>query len=342
MKTIFVVDDNDTNLVAAKTTLEGTYRTLTIPSAAKMFKLGEKITPDLILLDVEMPEMNGFEALALLKSTPKLQNIPVIFLTAVQDPASEIKGFELGALDFITKPFSAPVLMKRIEMHLEKDKLMKESQGALRNIQNAMISTIADLVEGRDKISGGRIEKTQLYLELLIKEMYRKKIYTDEISHWDLDLLLPSARLHDLGKIAISDLILNKPGKLTQEESAIIQTHTSEGERIIDEIISKTNDDGYLYQAKLFAGYHHEEWDGSGYPRHLSGTNIPLQGRILAIADVYDALISDRPYKKAFSHEEAVEIIKSGSGTRFDPTLVDVFAGIADDLWVQSMSECSN
>jgi putative two-component system response regulator len=338
MKTIFVVDDNDTNLVAAKTALEGTYRTLTIPSAAKMFKLGEKITPDLILLDVEMPEMDGFEALALLKSTPKLMHIPVIFLTAIQDPDSEIRGFELGALDFITKPFSAPVLMKRIEMHLETDKLMKESQGALRNIQNAMISTIADLVEGRDKVSGGRIENTQLYLELLIKEMLRTNTYADEVSQWDLDLLLPSARLHDLGKIAISDVILNKSEKLTQEELAVIQSHTLEGERIIDEIISKTNDDGYLYHAKLFAGYHHEKWDGTGYPRQLAGLDIPLQGRIMAIADVYDALISDRPYSKTFSHEEAVEMIKTRSGTRFDPKLVEVFMGIADDLWVQSMS----
>jgi putative two-component system response regulator len=338
MKTIFVVDDNDTNLVAAKTAVEGTYRTLTIPSAAKMFKLGEKITPDLILLDVEMPEMDGFEALALLKASPKLKHIPVIFLTAIQDPDSEIRGFELGALDFITKPFSAPVLMKRIEMHLETDKLMKDSQKALRNIQNTMISTIADLVEGRDKVSGGRIEHTQLYLELLIKELLRTNTYAEEVSQWDLDLLLPSARLHDLGKIAISDLILNKPSKLNEEEVAIVQTHTLEGERIIDEIISKTNDDGYLYQAKQFAGYHHEEWDGTGYPRQLSGLDIPLQGRIMAVADVYDALISERPYKKAFSHEEAVEIIKSGSGTRFDPKIVEAFLAISDDLWVQSMS----
>jgi putative two-component system response regulator len=338
MKTIFVVDDNDTNLMAAKSALEGVYRTFTIPSAARLFKLMEKITPDLILLDVEMPEMNGFQALAELKSQPLLRDIPVIFLTAMQDAASEIKGFELGALDFIIKPFSPPVLLKRIEMHLETDKLIKESQHALRNIQNAMISVIAELVEDRDKVTGGHIERTQTYLELLVKEMIRTKTYIEEISHWNIDLLLPSAQLHDLGKIAISDLILNKPARLTEEEFRIIQTHAEEGERIIDEIISKTSDDGYLYHAKMFAGYHHEKWNGTGYPHKLSGLDIPLQGRMMAIADVYDALVSERPYKKPFTHEEAVEIIKKDSGIHFDPKLVEVFLNVADDFWVQSMT----
>jgi putative two-component system response regulator len=338
MKTIFVVDDNDTNLMAAKSALEGVYRTFTIPSAARLFKLLEKITPDLILLDVEMPEMDGFQALTELKAQPLLRDIPVIFLTAMQDSASEIKGFELGALDFIIKPFSPPVLRKRIEMHLETDKLIKESQHALRNIQNAMISVIAELVEDRDKVTGGHIERTQTYLELLVNEMLRTKTYYEEISRWNIDLLLPSAQLHDLGKIAISDLILNKPGRLNDEEFRIIQSHAEEGERIIDEIISKTNDDGYLYHAKMFAGYHHEKWNGKGYPHHLSGLEIPLQGRMMAIADVYDALVSERPYKKPFSHEEAVEIIKKDSGSHFDPKLVDVFLNVADDFWVQSMT----
>jgi putative two-component system response regulator len=338
MKTIFVVDDNDTNLIAAKSTLEKHYRTLTMPSAAKMFKLSEKITPDLILLDVEMPEMNGFQALEALKADSVLQDIPVIFLTAMQDTASEIKGFELGALDFIIKPFSPPVLLKRIEMHLETDKLIKESQKALRNMQNAMISVIAELVEDRDKVTGGHIERTQIYLELLVKEMIRTNTYGEELSRWNLDILLPSAQLHDLGKIAISDLILNKPAKLTKEEFELIKTHATEGERIIDEIISKTNDDGYLYHAKMFAGYHHEKWDGSGYPRQLAGLDIPLQGRIMAIADVYDALVSERPYKKPFTHEQAVNIIQNDSGKHFDPRLVESFMNVADDFWVQSMT----
>jgi putative two-component system response regulator len=341
MKTIFVVDDNDTNLVAAKTALEGTYKTFTISSAARLFKLAEKIKPDMILLDVEMPDLDGFSAMKMMKTDPNLapllSNIPVIFLTAVQDSSAELRGFELGAVDFISKPFSPPILLKRIESHIETDKIIKDSQKSLRNIQNAMIAVIAELVENRDKVTGGHIERTQQYLQILVDELIRSGTYADQISKWNLSLLLPSAQLHDVGKITISDLILNKPGKLTEEEFKIIKTHASEGERIIDEIMDKTDDDGFLMHAKMFAGYHHEKWNGSGYPHGLAGEDIPLEGRIMAIADVYDALISVRPYKKAFSHEKAVEILLADSGTHFDPELIKVFKNIADDFWIQSM-----
>jgi putative two-component system response regulator len=341
MKTIFVVDDNDTNLVAAKTALEGTYRTLTIPSAARLFKLSEKIKPDLILLDVEMPECDGFTAMERMKTDPtlttNLANVPVIFLTAMQDSDAEVRGFELGAVDFISKPFSTPILLKRIESHIETDKLIKNSQKSLRNIQNAMLSVIAELVENRDKVTGGHIERTQQYLKILVDELIRTGVYSDIISKWDLSLLLPSAQLHDVGKITISDLILNKPAKLTDEEFAIIKTHAPEGERIIEQIMDKTDDDGFLMHAKMFAGYHHEKWDGSGYPRGISGTDIPLEGRIMAIADVYDALVSERPYKKPFTHEKAAEIIINDSGKHFDPALIEVFKNISEDFWIQSL-----
>ncbi|MDR2569306.1 MAG: response regulator [Oscillospiraceae bacterium] len=337
MKTIFIVDDNDTNLMIAKNALDGTYKSFALPSAARMFKLAEKITPDLILLDIDMPEMNGFEAMEKLKKDAKLHAVPVIFLTARQDAGTEIRGFEMGALDFINKPFSPPVLIKRIETHIETDRLIKESQRAVRDIHNATISVIADMVENRDKVTGGHIERTQAYLELLVKELLRTNVFVDEITGWDMSLLLPSAQLHDVGKINISDLILNKPGKLTEDEYDIIKTHCSEGEQIIDRIINKTNDDGFLLHAKRFAGYHHERWDGTGYPRKLSGTDIPLEGRLMALADVYDALVSERPYKKAFTHEETVEIIQKDSGTYFDPKIVEAFTTIAEDFWMESM-----
>jgi putative two-component system response regulator len=341
MKTIFVVDDNDTNLVAAKNALDGTYKIFTISNAARLFKLAEKIKPDLILLDVEMPEIDGFTAMKMMKTDPELipllSNVPVIFLTAVSDVKAEIRGFELGAVDFINKPFGAPRLIKRIESHIETDKVIKNSQKSLRNIQNAMISVIAELVENRDKVTGGHIERTQQYLKILVDEMINAGIYADQLSKWDLNLLLPSAQLHDVGKITISDLILNKPAKLTDDEFAIIKTHAAEGERIINEIIGKTSDDGYLNHAKMFAGYHHEKWNGNGYPRGLSGEDIPLEGRIMAIADVYDALVSERPYKKAYTHEKAVEIILAESGTHFDPAIITAFKNIADDFWIQSM-----
>lgn len=336
MKTIFIVDDNDTNLMTAKNALDNYYETYALPSGARMLKLASKITPDLILLDVDMPEMDGFEAMAALKADENLKTIPVIFLTAKNDSESEIHGFELGALDFINKPFSPPVLLKRIETHIETDKLIKKSLSAVRNIHNATIKVIADVVESRDKVTGGHIARTQKYLELLVEELMRTGTY-DEIKDWNMTLLLPSAQLHDVGKINVSDVILNKPGKLTDEEFDIIKTHCDEGEKIIDNIISETEDDGFLNHAKRFAGFHHEKWNGTGYPRGLRGEDIPLEGRLMAVADVYDALVSERPYKKPFTHEQAVEIIEKDSGTHFDPKIVEAFVNVAEDFWVESM-----
>jgi len=338
MKKIFIIDDNDANLLLAKNALDGVYETYALPSAARMFKLLEKITPDLILLDVDMPEMDGFEAMQALKSSEKLKTIPVIFLTAKQDTESEIKGFEIGAIDFINKPFSPPVLIKRIETHIEVDKLIKESQRDLRETHYATINVIANMVENRDQATGGHVERTQVYLKILINELVRTGLYTEEMADWDIDLLLPSAQLHDLGKISISDLILLKPDKLSEEEFARIKEHCSGGEQIIDQIIEKTKNNKFLNHAKRFAGYHHEKWDGTGYPRGLSGGDIPLEGRLMAIADVYDALVSERSYKKPFSHEQAVEIIKSESGTFFDPKIADVFLNVADNFWAELTS----
>ncbi|MCL1831703.1 MAG: response regulator [Oscillospiraceae bacterium] len=325
--------------MTAKTALDGTYKTYALPSAEKMLKLTEKITPDLILLDVEMPVMNGFEAMSFLKYDVRLKDIPVIFLTAKNDPVSEIKGFEMGALDFINKPFSAPVLIRRIETHTELDKLIKRSQSVVRKVNNATIKVISDMVESRDKTTGGHIERTQKYLEILIDELVRSELYSDEVGDWDMDLVIPSAQLHDVGKIAISDAILNKPGKLTNEEFEHIKSHSTEGEVIIDKIISDVEDDVFLCYAKRFAAYHHEKWDGTGYPYGLKEYAIPLEGRIMAIADVYDALVSVRPYKKPFTHEQAFNIITEGSGTHFDPNLVAVFKAVADEF--EATSKCA-
>jgi len=332
MKTIFIVDDNPTNLAIAKNVLSNTYKTYALPSAEKMFLLLEKIKPDLILMDVSMPEMDGFQALAALKKDIKLKNIPVVFLTAKNDTGSEIRGFEMGAIDFINKPFSPPVLLKRIEMHVETDKLIKESLRSVRQVHNATINIIANMVENRDKVTGGHIDRTQKYLTLLVNELIRSGVYVDEISKWNLEELLPSAQLHDVGKIAISDLILNKTEKLSGGEFEIIKKHCEEGERIIDGIIKKAKEDGFLIHAKRFAGYHHERWDGTGYPRRIAKEKIPLEARIMAIADVYDALVSERPYKKPLTHEQALDIIKKDSGSHFDPKIVDAFLNVANDF----------
>ncbi len=337
MKTIFIVDDNETNRVTAKEALDGIYKTFAVPSAERMFTLSEKITPDLILLDIDMPQMDGFTAMERLKEDAKLYQIPVIFLTAHTESDTETRGFELGAVDFCNKPFSKTVLLQRIKRAIDTDAVIKESQMALRGLQNATINVIAEVVEGRDTVTGSHIERTQTYLEILLKELARTGVYADEISKWDLTIVVPSAQLHDLGKITVSDLILNKAGILTEDEFKSIQSHTKAGEKLIDDIMQKTKDDGFLQHAKLFAGYHHEKWNGTGYPRALSGGDIPLQGRLMAIPDVYDALVSARPYKKPFPHKEAVEIIKNDSGTHFDPKIVEAFLNISEDFLRRSI-----
>jgi len=324
-RTIFVVDDNDTNLSMAEEALEDQYRVLTLPSASKMFTLLEKITPDLILLDIEMPEMNGFEALRRLKTTPSTASIPVIFLTSMNDAATEVHGFQLGVVDFVSKPFSAPVLLNRIRSHLNIDDIIRERTEQIQKLQNGILFVFADMVENRDEGTGGHVERTEQYIRILTNAMIERGVYTEAIRDMDMELLSLSARLHDVGKIAIPDRVLNKPGKLDPDEWTTMKTHSMEGEQVIDKMVSRTDNVEFLQHAKLFAGYHHERWDGAGYPYGLKETRIPIQGRIMAIVDVYDALVSARPYKKAFTEEEAYQIILDGAGKHFDPYIMDVF-----------------
>jgi len=294
-----------------------------------------------------MPEMDGYETIKRMKKDPLFADIPVIFLTAKSDETSELEGFNLGAVDYISKPFSAPLLLKRIESQLlivqqKKDllanqallsdyadnleKKVREKTREVLSLQDAVISTLADMVEFRDELTGHHVTRTQLYLKALVEDLARKGIYREETLKWDMDLFLSSAPLHDVGKIAISDLILNKPAQLSPEEFKIMKTHVTAGVDAIEKIMKKTAEqDMFLHYALLIAGTHHEKWDGTGYPVGLKGMNIPLAGRLMAIADVYDALISIRPYKKALSHEEACGIIEDGRGKHFDPVLIDIF-----------------
>jgi putative two-component system response regulator len=330
MKSIYIVDDIDVNLVIAEQALEKYYRVFTMPSARKMFAMLEKIVPDMILLDIGMPDIDGFEALRQLKADERFASIPVIFLTGFNDDAAEVRGLELGAWDFITKPFSAPVLLNRIRTHLDIDDLLSERTAALIKLQNGIVYALADIVESRDNDTGGHIERTSVYMQMLIEAMLEKNVYAEELKGYNVDLLISSARLHDIGKIAIPDAILNKPGKLTPEEYDKMKTHAIEGEKIICKIIDRTGDAVFLQNAKLFSTYHHERWDGAGYPYGLKGAEIPIQGRIMAIVDVYDALVSERPYKKPFSIDQALKIITDSAGTHFDPEIVNVFLSIRD------------
>jgi len=343
---IFIVDDNDTNLTMAEDALSKQHRVIALSSAEKMFEALEKFKPDMILLDVEMPDMNGFEAMKKLVKNEKHANIPVIFLTGLSDANSEAYGIELGAVDFIMKPFTEPVLLNRIKKHLNIDELVRERTRLLAQrteqlaqrteqlvrLQNGIVFTLADVVENRDSNTGGHIDRTSVYIRILINAMLEQGVYADEMNGWDLDSVVSSARLHDLGKIAIPDSVLNKPGKLTDEEFDVIKTHPEAGARIIAQMTTRTGDAVFLNNAKLFAAYHHEKWDGSGYPYGLADVEIPLHGRIMAVIDVYDALVSDRPYKKAFSHEKAVSIILEDSGSHFDPSIASVFNKVNNDI----------
>jgi putative two-component system response regulator len=345
-KRVLLVDDNMTNLTSGKEMLKDFYRVYPAPSADIMFDLLDNIIPDMILLDIEMPEMNGYEAIKRLKSIPHWTDIPVIFLTSKTDEGSELEGLSLGAIDYVTKPFSAPLLQKRIENHLfaetqkkqlkefntRLEEMVRQKTAQVFNLQTAVLSTVADLVEFRDDMTGGHIYRTQKYLEILLNQMIEENIYAEEIADWDMDYLLPSAQLHDVGKIAISDMILNKPGKLTAEEFDIMKTHAAIGVEAIKKIEQNAEEHAFLRHAKRIAGTHHERWDGEGYPAGVSGEDIPLEGRLMAIADVYDALVSARPYKKPFSTEEARQIIEGGSGKHFDPALVKVFTKVADQF----------
>jgi len=332
MKTIFAVDDSDTNLSIVKKALENNYRIFTMPSALKMFTLLEKITPDLILLDIEMPEMDGSEALQVLKSNPLYADIPVIFLTSYTDENVEACGFELGVVDYIVKPFSTSVLLNRIKTHLDIDELIRERTTQIRRLQNGIVAVLADVVEERDEETGGHNDRASAYTKILIEAMMERGVYADEMSRWNIKQVVSSARLHDIGKIHIKDAILNKPAKLTDDEYEQIKTHTTEGARIIDRMIKQIGEEEYLHNAKIIAEYHHERWNGKGYPHGLKGEEIPLQGRILAVVDVFDAIVSKRPYKEAATDDEAFNLIESDIGEYFDPQIVKVFLEVKDKI----------
>ena len=343
---IMIVDDNKTNLALGKTILGDHYDVFPLPSAYKLFEFLERVTPDLILLDIDMPGMNGYEAITLLKADRKYSDIPVIFVTAKSSESDEYEGLALGAIDYVTKPFAPTLLLKRIENQLliQKQKarlqdfnenllqMVKEKTQQVFDLHSALISNMADLVEFRDDSTGRHITRTQEYLKALIEQLIADNVYADELLSWDLNTVLLSSQLHDVGKIAISDTILNKPGKLTDEEFEIMKTHAQRGVEALEKIERLAYFADFLKHAKLFAGMHHEKWDGSGYPRGLSGEDIPLEGRIMAIADVYDALITVRPYKEAFSSEESAKIILDGAGVHFDPVLVETFERIKDNF----------
>ncbi|MCL1988367.1 MAG: response regulator [Firmicutes bacterium] len=349
-KTILIVDDNNTNLHTAREALSDEYRVVTLDSANKMFIFLEKVRPDLILLDIEMPEIDGIKALKLLKADDLYRDIPVMFLTVMRNPAIEAQAFNMGVVDFITKPFSKLVLLNRIKNHLNIGELIRKEvvrrqveqfdrQAVFfRRLNNGIISVLANVIENRNEAKKGHVERITSYTEILANAMLTHDNFSDiKKTINNVDTFVSAARLHDIGKIVIPDAILNKSGSLTEEEFEIVKRHSLAGEKIIDELINATGNVAFLNNAKIIAATHHENWDGTGYPNQLIGHKIPIHGRIVAFADTYDALTSERPYKGAVSHEQAVKVIMNHKGTKFDPTIADIFYEIHEQF--RSISE---
>jgi len=346
--TVLLIDDTPDNLTLMSELLKDLYRVKVAQSGEKGLRIaGSDNPPDLILLDIMMPGIDGYEVCRRLKENPKTQNIPVIFLTAKSEIDDERKGLLLGAADYITKPLSPPILLARVDTHLKlkasadflQDKnhyLEQEVEKRTREvvaIQDVTIMAMASLAETRDLDTGNHIRRTQNYVRALADKLQTHPRFAAYLTDFNISMLYKSAPLHDIGKVGIPDRILLKPGRLLPDEFEIMKTHTSLGCNAIEhaEKALGTQVD-FLVTAKEIALSHQEKWDGSGYPNGLSGDAIPISARLMAVADVYDALISRRVYKEAMPHALAVEIIIAGRGLHFDPDMVDAFFALQDEF----------
>ena len=330
---ILMVDDNAENLKVLRECLEVLgCKILVARNGSSALSIVEKAKPDIILLDIMMPEMDGYEVCRRLKEDPASSRIPVIFLTALSEIEDEAKGLALGAVDYITKPIHPDLVRARVRNHLElktyQDNL--EAMVRARTLQLAMtqavmIESLGTLAEYRDPETGGHIKRTQNYVKALAQKLRNHPRFSEELNDSNIEWLYLSAPLHDIGKVGVRDEILLKQGRLTKDEFDQMKQHTRFGDETLRIAEQKLDKIKCLSFAREIARTHHEKWDGSGYPIGLKGNEIPLAGRLMALADVYDALISKRVYKEPMSHEKAVEIIKEGKGTHFDPDVVDAF-----------------
>jgi len=348
LPSVLVVDDTPINLSLMTSVLKGFCRVKVANNGLRALEIARSNPPpDLILLDVMMPEMDGYEVCARLKANPETAEIPVIFLTAKTESEDETKGFECGAVDYIPKPIKVPVVLARVKAQLglkrmadflrDKNEFLETEvqrrTEAVQAEQEVTILAMSSLAETRDNETGNHILRTQRYVKRLAEQLQQHPKYQALLTEHYIRLLFKSAPLHDIGKVGIPDHILLKPGKLTPEEFEIMKTHTTVGyEAIVRAEKSHGATVDFLQPAKEIALYHQEKWDGSGYPEGLAGQAIPLSARLMALADVYDALISKRVYKNAMSHEEAMDIIRQGRGTHFDPDVYDAFCEVEADF----------
>jgi len=333
---ILVVDDNAVNLNSLREILSGSYKVYLAPSGERALTFLERAIPDLILLDIEMPVMDGLEVIHRLKQDSRWLDIPVIFLTALEDRGKEESAFQFGAVDYILKPVSAGVVLKRIHLHIELqmyrkslEKLVEIKTNQLQRSQDTILEILVNVTSYRDNDTGNHIQRTTFFTERIVNYLYELGVHEYRMNRNYADNIIKTAKLHDIGKVGISDTILLKPGKLSAPEYSEIKKHPTLGAKMIDDAMVELGDDStFLLVAKELVYSHHEWWNGNGYPLGLAGEDIPLSGRIMAVSDVYDALITDRPYKQAYSHDQAVEIMWGESGSHFDPNLMNIIRRI--------------
>lgn len=336
MKHILIVDDNKTSLSTAKSALNDVYKVTAVTSGMQALKFLEKNSCDIILLDINMPEMDGFEVMKEIRENSDRADIPIIFLTADNDAETESRCLEEGALDFIAKPFVLNVMRSRISRILELDDLRKnlaekldERTQHIRHIQQMMVLGLATMVESRDNSTGGHIKRTSMVVEKFAEKLTASGY---GLSPSFLKMVVRAAPMHDLGKIAVDDRILRKQGKFTDEEYEEMKKHSHEGARIVKQILEGVEKDDFVKIAVNIAHYHHEKWNGTGYPTGIAGEEIPIEARIMALADVFDALVSKRCYKDSFSYDMAFKIIEESIGSHFDPELGKIFITCRPEL----------
>ncbi len=344
---ILVVDDERFHLNVIVGLLSDEYRVLIAKSGARALEIATADPmPDLVLLDIFMPEMDGYEVCQRLKDDERTRHIPVIYLTAKSDVEAEAHGFSLGAVDYLSKPISPPIVKARVKNHLayaqalwdleQQNELLEckiqERVLEIARTQDVAIHCLASLAETRDNETGNHIRRTQHYIKLLAEQLLDHPRFCNLLDADIIKLMFKSAPLHDIGKVGVPDRILLKAGALNQEEWVEMKKHAAHAYDAICRAEQALGSSSFLHSAREIAYTHHEKWDGTGYPRGLKGDDIPLSGRLMSLADVYDALISKRVYKPAYSHEKARGIILDGKGSYFDPDIVDAFIEIEDQF----------
>jgi putative two-component system response regulator len=337
---IIVVDDDPDVLTVLKHLLMHHGHEVTVYTSGPVALAAVKSEhPDLILLDISMPEMDGLELCRLLKQDPECSDIPVIFLSGLNATQDKVRGFQAGGVDYIAKPFQSEEVQARVTTHLrlsdlrhklEYQKLVEKKVREVSEAQQATIFTLAKLAELRDDDTGAHLERVRDYCELLAKQLGDDSPYADHISPEFIDCIQHASPLHDIGKVAIPDRILLKPGKLTSEEFEIMKTHAVIGAENMQTVFNRYADNPFIGMGIEIALYHHERWDGGGYPDGLVGKNIPLSARIMAVADCYDAIRSNRCYRQGLEHDKVKNILLEESGSHFDPEVIKAFLMLED------------